>query len=93
MARANENIYTITIGEEPVVRRLLEGNPWLVKGYFFSVKFWPISLIGSHYARQGDVLGPISWHTTLTLHQEKCPLAGKKIRAILEVNDPVENGF
>ncbi|KAM1152342.1 hypothetical protein ACFX2J_034796 [Malus domestica] len=65
MARAKENIYITTIGEELVARRLLEGNPWLVKGYFFSVKFWPISLLGSHYAGQArpkPSSGANEWH-------------------------------
>ncbi|KAB2636108.1 hypothetical protein D8674_026642 [Pyrus ussuriensis x Pyrus communis] len=41
VARAKENIHAITNGEEAVARQLLEGNPWFVKGYSFSVKFWP----------------------------------------------------
>lgn len=39
--RAKANIYAIIIGEENVARKLLEGNPWFIKNYSFSVKFWP----------------------------------------------------
>ncbi|KAM1624242.1 hypothetical protein ACFX13_022611 [Malus domestica] len=34
------NIYSITVGDDQVASRILEGNPWFVKGYTFSVKPW-----------------------------------------------------
>ncbi|RXH72151.1 hypothetical protein DVH24_033689 [Malus domestica] len=39
--RAKENIYAIMVDKEAVARRFLEGNPWFVKDYTFTVKFWP----------------------------------------------------
>lgn len=39
--RAKANVYAITIGEEAVARKVLEGNPWFMRDYTFSVKLWP----------------------------------------------------
>lgn len=39
--RAKANIYAITVGEEAVARKILEGNPWFIRDYTFSVKLWP----------------------------------------------------
>lgn len=39
--RDKSNIFAIIVGEENVARRLLEGNPWFIKDYTFSVKLWP----------------------------------------------------
>lgn len=32
--KAKANVYPITVGDEAVARRLLDGNPWFVKGCF-----------------------------------------------------------
>ncbi|CAN6683163.1 unnamed protein product [Malus baccata var. baccata] len=34
--RVKANLYVITVGEEVVARRLLEGNPWFIRDYTFS---------------------------------------------------------
>lgn len=39
--RAKPNVYSIQVGDEFVAWRILDGNPWFVKGYTFSVKPWP----------------------------------------------------
>ncbi|KAM1616995.1 hypothetical protein TB1_025176 [Malus domestica] len=39
--RAKANVYAITVGDEHVARKILEGNPWFIRDYTFSVKFWP----------------------------------------------------
>lgn len=38
--RAKLNVYAITVGEEVVARWILEGNPWFIRDYTFSVKLW-----------------------------------------------------
>lgn len=39
--RAKPNVFAITVGEESMVRHLMEGNPLFIKDYMFSVKLWP----------------------------------------------------
>ncbi|KAL6270054.1 hypothetical protein ACE6H2_026965 [Prunus campanulata] len=41
---SKENVYSICVGDEAVARRLLDGNPWFIKGNIFTVKSWPIVL-------------------------------------------------
>lgn len=36
VTKAKEKVYAITVGEEAVARRLLEGNPWFIKGFTFN---------------------------------------------------------
>lgn len=38
---AKKNVYSITVGEEEDARRLMEGNPWFIKGNTFTIKPWP----------------------------------------------------
>lgn len=42
VSRAKLNVCSILVGDEKVVRRILEGNPWFIKGTPFTVKFWPL---------------------------------------------------
>ncbi|VVA40746.1 PREDICTED: reverse mRNAase [Prunus dulcis] len=40
--KAKENVYSITVAEKEVASRILDGNPWFIKGYTFTVKLWPL---------------------------------------------------
>ncbi|KAB2614322.1 hypothetical protein D8674_021947 [Pyrus ussuriensis x Pyrus communis] len=35
ISKAKDNIYAITIGEEAVVKKLLEGNPWFIRAIYW----------------------------------------------------------
>lgn len=61
--KAKPNVYSIIVGDESVARRILEGNPWFVKGYTFFVKPWPLfhSLDDIYAYRAMD---PSSWHSS-----------------------------
>lgn len=40
--RAKKNVYTIRVGSEKLASRLIEGGPWNVKGFCFSILHWPL---------------------------------------------------
>ncbi|KAM0971420.1 hypothetical protein ACFX13_019620 [Malus domestica] len=40
--KAKPNIYSIQVGDEKSASRILEGNPWFIKGALFTVKAWPL---------------------------------------------------
>ncbi|KAK9926534.1 hypothetical protein M0R45_023760 [Rubus argutus] len=42
ITRAKKNIYSITVGSEKLARRLIDGCPWNVRGFCFTVKHWPL---------------------------------------------------
>lgn len=44
IVRAKKNVYSITVGSEKLARRLIDGSPWNVKGYCFSLRNWPLHL-------------------------------------------------
>ncbi|XP_009367351.2 uncharacterized protein LOC103957011 [Pyrus x bretschneideri] len=92
--KAKPNILAITVEEEAITRRLLEGNPWFIKDYTFSVKFWP------SYHSLDDIKAnrAIFWiraHGVLrhfcTLKNAKC--IGERLGDVLEVDNPLESGF
>ncbi|CAB4313582.1 unnamed protein product [Prunus armeniaca] len=39
---AKENVYSISVGDEAMARRLMDGNPWFIKGFTFTAKSWPL---------------------------------------------------
>ncbi|KAM2637890.1 hypothetical protein EV1_022329 [Malus domestica] len=42
--RAQENVYALEVGDKNMTKRILEGNPWFIKGAPISVKLWPLYL-------------------------------------------------
>lgn len=88
------NVYAITVGEEAVAKRLLEGNPWFIRDYTFSVKLWP------SFHSLDDIIPnkAIYWiqahgipRNYYTLKNARC--LRSKMGAVLEVEDPLETGF
>lgn len=44
ICRAKENVYAIEVRNEKMAKRILEGNPLLIKGASFTIKLWPMYL-------------------------------------------------
>ncbi|KAM1074313.1 hypothetical protein ACFX11_019481 [Malus domestica] len=42
VSKAKPNIYSIQVGDEKSASRILEGNPWFIKGAPCTVKAWPL---------------------------------------------------
>ncbi|VVA20610.1 PREDICTED: PRUPE_6G158100 [Prunus dulcis] len=42
VVKSKENVYAVTMEDEAIASRLLEGNPWFVKGHVFTLKQWPL---------------------------------------------------
>ncbi|KAM2301702.1 hypothetical protein ACFX1S_032594 [Malus domestica] len=92
--RAKANVYAITVEDEAVARKILEGNPWFTRDYTFSVKLW----LSFHSLDDIEADRPIFWLQTHGIPRTYCTKKnvrslGAKIGAILEVEDPMEAGF
>ncbi|KAK9938020.1 hypothetical protein M0R45_014781 [Rubus argutus] len=40
--RAKKNVYSIKVGSQKLATRLIDGGPWNVKGFCFSIRHWPL---------------------------------------------------
>ncbi|CAL9026175.1 unnamed protein product, partial [Prunus brigantina] len=94
VCRAKENVYSITVEEEEVARRLLDGNPWFIKGFTFTLKPWPL------YHSLDDIIPDraILWVQAHGLPRNLCTMKnarqlGERIGSVLEVEDTTEAGF
>ncbi|KAM1172358.1 hypothetical protein ACFX2G_022946 [Malus domestica] len=92
--RAKANVYAITVGDEHVARKILEGNPWFIRDYTFSVKFWP----SYHSLDDIEADRAIYWIQAHGIPRNYCTeknarSLGTKIGKVLEVEDPAEVGF
>lgn len=92
--KAKPNIFAITVGEEAIARRLLEGNPWFIKDYTFFVKLWP----AYHYLDDIDGNRAIFWIQAHGVPKQFCTVKngmciGERLGAVLEVGDSVESSF
>ncbi|XP_068317162.1 uncharacterized protein [Pyrus communis] len=94
VSRAKPNVYFIQVGDEKMARRILEGNPWFIKGAPFTVTFWP------HYQSLDAISGncAIFWVQVHGILRNNCTvknarMLGAKIDSVLEVEDPTVNGF
>lgn len=93
ITRAKKNIYSITVGCEKLARRLIDGCPWNVRGYGFSVRHWPL------YHSLDDI-EPI--RATYWVHAHGIPgnqitvpngrKLGSLLGSVLEVEDPLVVG-
>lgn len=94
VSRAKLNVYSIQVGDEKVARRILEGNPWFIKGASFTVKFWLVyqsldDISGNRAIFGVQVHGiPRNQCTVKNAH-----MLGAKIGSMLEVKDPTVTGF
>ncbi|KAM1515822.1 hypothetical protein ACFXTH_014853 [Malus domestica] len=92
--KAKPNVYAITVGEDAVARRILEGNPWFIRNYTFSVKLWSTY----HFLDDIEADRAVFWIQAHGIPRNFCTMKNarclrEKIGAILEVEDPVEVGF
>ncbi|XP_070680968.1 uncharacterized protein [Malus domestica] len=92
--RAKANIYAITVGDEQVAKKILEGNPWFIRDYTFSVKLWP----SFHSLDDIEANRAAYWIQAHGIPRNYCTVKnarslGAKIGAVLEVEDPAEVGF
>ncbi|KAM1851055.1 hypothetical protein ACFX13_015167 [Malus domestica] len=92
--KAKPNVYAITVGEAAVARQILEGNPWFIRDYTFSVKLWSTY----HFLDGIEANKAVFWIQAHGIPRNLCSIKnatclGEKIRAVLEVEDPVEVGF
>ncbi|RXH75770.1 hypothetical protein DVH24_039469 [Malus domestica] len=82
VSKAKPNIYSIQVGDEKSASRILEGNPWFIKGAPCTVKAWPLY----------QSLDEISANRKF-LHSEEARMLGEKIGVVPEIEDPVTAGF
>lgn len=73
---------------------ILDGNPWFVKGYTFSVKPWP----KFHYLDDIAADRAIFWVQAHRIPRNLCTkkntrCLGEKLGAVMEYEDPLEHGF
>ncbi|CAL2269097.1 unnamed protein product [Prunus armeniaca] len=94
VSKAKPNVFAITVGQEDVARRLIDGSPWFVKGYTLSVKSWPL------YCSIDDIEAncAVFWVQAHGLPRNLCTAKnaralGSRIGYVLEVEDNVETGF
>ncbi|CAB4313912.1 unnamed protein product [Prunus armeniaca] len=92
--KAKENVYSITVAEEEVASRILDGNPWFIKGYTFTVKLRPL------YHSLDDIQNntAIYWVQAHGLTRNLCTpknarQLGSRIGAVMEVEDTDDAGF
>lgn len=93
IVRAKKNVYSISVGSEKLARRLIDGSPWNVKGYCFSLRNWPLHL-------SIDDIEPtrsIYWIQAHGIPREMLSVSnGRKLGALLgsllEVEDPAKVG-
>ena len=91
---AKANVYAITVGEEAVAMRILEGNPWFISDYTFPIKLWS----SFHSLDDIEADRAVFWIHAHGIPQNFCTMKnarclGSKIGAMLEVEDPKEVGF
>ncbi|KAK9934097.1 hypothetical protein M0R45_021254 [Rubus argutus] len=92
--RAKKNVYSIRVGSEKLARRLIDGGPWNVKGFCFSIRHWPL------YHSLDDIL-PVrasSWVQAHGIPKEMLSLnngrkLGSMLGSVLEVEDPAKVGY
>lgn len=92
--RAKANVCAITVVEELVARKMLEGNPWFIRDCTFSVKLWP----SFHSLDNIEVDRAVYWIQAHGIPINYCTLMntrslGAKIGAVLEVEDLAELVF
>ncbi|CAN6585889.1 unnamed protein product [Malus baccata var. baccata] len=92
--KAKPNVYAITVGEAAVARQILEGNPWIIRDYTFSVKLWSTY----HFLDDIEVDRAVFWIQAHGMPRNLCSIKnarclGEKIRAVVEVEDPVEGSY
>lgn len=88
------NVYSIQVGDESVAWRILDRNPWFVKGYTFSVKPWPIY----HSLDVIDVNRATFWVQAHGIPRNRCTkkntrYLGEKLGVVMEIEDPLQDGF
>lgn len=91
---AKENVYSISVGDEVVARRLMDGSPWFIKGFTFTIKSWPL------YHSLDDIIPDraIFWVQAHGLPRNMCSHgSARKLRArigsVMEIEDVEEVGF
>ncbi|CAB4283169.1 unnamed protein product [Prunus armeniaca] len=91
---AKENVYSISVGDEAMVRRLMDGNPWFIKGFTFTVKYCPL------YHSLDDIIPDraIFWVQAHGFPRNMCSPGnarklGARIGSVMEIEDVDEVGF
>ncbi|KAL6294417.1 hypothetical protein ACE6H2_002559 [Prunus campanulata] len=94
VSKAKPNVFAITVGQEDVARRLIDGSPWFVKGYTLSMKLWPL------YCSIDDIEAnrAVFWVQAHGMPRNLCTAKnaralGSRIGSVLEVEDNGETGF
>ncbi|KAH0981110.1 hypothetical protein GBA52_008287 [Prunus armeniaca] len=92
--RAKDNVFAITVSDEEVARRLIDGNPWFIKGNPFTIKHWPL------YQSLDDIVADraIFWVQAHGIPRNLCTMKnarafGARVGAVLEIEDLTVTGF
>ena len=94
VVKAKANVYSIIVGDEKVARRLVDGNPWFVKGHTFTTMLWPL------YPSLDDIAADMAvyWVQAHGLPRNLCTsknarVLGARVGAVMEVEDIDTAGF
>ncbi|KAI5333955.1 PREDICTED: reverse mRNAase [Prunus dulcis] len=94
VVKAKANVYSIIVGDEKVARRLVDGNPWFVKGHTFTTMLWPL------YHSLDDIAADMAvyWVQAHGLPRNLCTsknarVLGARVGAVMEVEDIDTAGF
>ncbi|CAL8172062.1 unnamed protein product [Prunus armeniaca] len=92
--KAKENVYSITVGDEAVASRLIDGSPWFIKGNPFTIKPWPL------YHSLDDIVAnrAVFWVQAHGIPRNFCTMKnartlGERVGAVLEVENLETTGF
>ncbi|CAL9006100.1 unnamed protein product [Prunus brigantina] len=89
-----DNVFAITVSDEEVARRLIDGNPWFIKGNPFTIKHWPL------YQSLDDIVADraIFWVQAHGIPRNLCTMKnaralGARVGDVLEIEDLNVTGF
>ncbi|KAI5344400.1 PREDICTED: At4g02000 [Prunus dulcis] len=94
VVKSKENVYVVTMEDAAIASRLLEGNPWFVKGHVFTLKQWPL------YCSMDDIEAnwAIFWVQAYGIPRNLCTMKnsrqlGEKVGSVMEVENFEDVGF
>lgn len=91
--RAKDSVYSIEVGDEKMARRILEGNPWFIKGGPFTVKLWPMY----QSLEEIEANQAIFWIQVHGIPKNLCTIKNARVLGsklgLLKIEDPVVTGF
>lgn len=94
IVRAKKNVYSIRVGSEKLACKLIEGGPWNVKGFCFSIRHWPLY----HSVDDIEPTRATYWIQAHGIPREMLSLSngrklGNMLGSVFEVEDPAQVGY